>query len=180
MGEDQRRARMALREAHGELPERGDPAAGVDQHGHVALVRERDELGHDGLVHAEALGARVELDAARAGVERAGRLGERVVVGRDAAVRDEPVGVRGGRGDHGVVGARVALGLVHREDHAARAGGGERVDELLGLLLEAVRVVAAEVGVRVVEGERPRVLDDPVQPRAHEVVDRRHGWPATL
>ena len=43
--EDQRRVRVALGEPHGVLPERRDPAAGVDQHRHAALVRERDELG---------------------------------------------------------------------------------------------------------------------------------------
>ena len=52
-------------------PERGDAAPGVDQDRHAALVRERHQLGDGGLVHAEPLGARVQLDAARACVERA-------------------------------------------------------------------------------------------------------------
>ena len=118
MGEDQRRVRVALGEPHGVLAQRRDPAAGVDQHGHAALVGERDQLGDRRLVHAELLGARVQLDPARAGVERAPRLGQRAVVRAHAAERDEPLRVRGGRRDHRVVGARGS--------RPARASGTRR------------------------------------------------------
>ncbi len=70
MGEDQRRVGIALGEPHRVLAQRRDPAAGVDQDRHAPLAGERDELGHGRLVHAEPLGARVQLDPARAGVER--------------------------------------------------------------------------------------------------------------
>ena len=71
MGQDQLRVGELAAERDGVLPERRDPAAGVDQHRHAPLVRERDEAAHGGLVEAELLGARVQLDPARAGVQRA-------------------------------------------------------------------------------------------------------------
>ena len=86
------------------------------------------------------------------------RLGERAVVRVDAAVGDQAVRMGRGGGDHRVVGRRVAVGLVHREHDAPCVRGLQRFDELFRLLLEPVRVVAADVGVRVVEVQRPRVL----------------------
>ncbi len=94
------------------------------------------------------------------------------VVRAHAAERDELPGVRGGRRDHRVVGRRVAVRLVHREDDGARAGRAERVEQLRERLLVAVGIVAPDVRVRVIEGERARVLDDPLQPGPHCLVDR--------
>jgi hypothetical protein len=36
------------------------------------------------------------------------------------------------------------------------------------------------VRVRVVELQRPGLLDDPVQPRPHRDVDPVHRWPGSL
>ncbi len=180
VGEDQRRVRVALGEPDGVLPERGDPAAGVDQHRQAALVRERDELADDRLVHPELLRARVQLDPGRAGVERPPRLGDRVVVRADAAEGDEPVRVVGGGADRDVVGGRVAVRLVHREEHGARVDGSERLEQLVRRLLVAVRVVLPDVGVRVVELQWARVLEDPVQPGPHGRLDVRHHRGSSL
>jgi len=75
MREDQLGVRELARQRDGVLAERRDAAAGVDQHRHAPLVRERDELAHGGDVEPEPLGARVQLDAAGAGVQRARGLG---------------------------------------------------------------------------------------------------------
>ena len=66
-------------------PSAGMPAAGMDQDRDPPLVGERDEAAHGGLVEAELLGPRVQLDPAGAGVQarawpprrrrRAGRRG---------------------------------------------------------------------------------------------------------
>ena len=69
MGEDQPRVGELLGELDGVQPERGDPAAGVDQDGQRALVRERDDRADRRVVERELLGARVELDPLRAGGE---------------------------------------------------------------------------------------------------------------
>ena len=53
MGEDQLGVGELAAEGDRVLPERRDPAAGVDQDRQAALVRERDEAAHGGLVEAE-------------------------------------------------------------------------------------------------------------------------------
>ena len=68
-------------------PSAGMPAAGVDQDRHAPLVGERHEAAHGGLVEAELLGPRVQLDPARAGVQGARGLRDGVVARVDAAVR---------------------------------------------------------------------------------------------
>ena len=81
-----RALRERARELDGVDAERGDPAAGVDEDGQLALVGEGGELAHGGVVERELLGARVQLDALGAGVQRALGLGARAaVVGVDAA-----------------------------------------------------------------------------------------------
>ena len=75
----------------------------------------------------EVVAARVQLEAARAGLEAAARLVQRVGrVGVDARQRDEPpVGLRAGA-QHPGVGLAVAVGLVHREDQRLAAGRRRR------------------------------------------------------
>ena len=102
-------------------PSAGIAAAGVDQDRHAPLVRDRDDLAHARLGHRELLGARVQLDADRARVQAAARLGRRMVARVEPAERHQPA-VRGGRRrDRDVVRARVAVRLVHREHDRARA-----------------------------------------------------------
>ena len=157
-------------------PEGRDTTPGVDQHRHRALVGERDEVPHDRLVEPEPLGPRVELDAARARVEAAPRL-----VHRSGRVRvdpgeghEPPVGRRDGR-EHHVVGGRVAVGLVHREDGGARAGVLEHREQLLRALLVAVGIVGPEVRVGVVERERAGVGRDAVEPGEQDGIGVDHG-----
>ena len=88
--------------------------------------------------------------------------------------------MRASRSERRVVGVRVPVRLVHREHDAAGARRRERRDQLARRLGVAVRVVLADVRVRVVEVERPRVLDDPLQPRPHGAVDPGHRWPVSL
>ena len=119
-----------IRRASGELvasssecaAERRDPAAGVDQDRQPPLVCDRDQVADRGVVEREPLGARVELDPARAGVERPLGLGDGAVVRVRRGSRDENAAGFGGGGDHEVVRLAVAVGLVHREDRGARIG----------------------------------------------------------
>ena len=98
----------------------------------------------------------------------------RAVARVDAAEGDEPpVGRRGGR-ERDVVGRRVAVGLVHREHDAARSGAAEHVEQLLRGLREAVRIVGADVGVRVEQRELADLGDQPVVVRLQDPVDVDH------
>ena len=103
---------------------------------------------------------------AGAGVKRAPRLGERVVVRVDAAERhQQAAGVRGRR-DHHVVGGRVAVRLVHREhERAAGAGDLEHLQQLLGVLAHHVGIVLAKVRVRVEQLQAGNLIANDVQPR---------------
>ena len=69
----------------------------------------------------------------------------------DPGERDESIGGARGGLEHRVVRRRVAVRLVHREGHGSCADRLERCEQLVGVLLVAVGVVAAEVGVGVVE-----------------------------
>ncbi len=172
MGEDQARVGELARELERVAAERGDAAAGVDQHGQPALVCDRDEVADRGLVQREPLGPRMELDPARAGVQRPLGLGDGAVVRVDAAVGDEDAAGFGGGGDHEVVRLAVAGGLVHREDRGARVRPREPGEQLLRRLLVAVGVVLADVGMGVEELERPVGADQGLPPGDGEVVDR--------
>ena len=123
VGDDQRGLRVPLDQRGKPVGDRGQAAAAVDQDRDAALGRER-EHGPEPLVgRVEALGARVELDPARAGVEAAGRLLERRLVQVEADEGDQPSLRAGGDGERPVVrGAegRVAVGLVEAEDEGAR------------------------------------------------------------
>ena len=174
MGEDQLGARELAAEAHGVLAERRDAAPRVDQHRHAALVRERDEVAHGGLGEVEALRARVQLDAARAGVQAAGGLGHRAVARVDAAEGDEPpVGRRGGR-HHDVVGRRVAVGLVHREHDAARAGAASTSISCSGVCAKPSGSLAPMWVCASNSASPPDLGDQPVVVRLQDPVDVDH------
>ena len=172
VGEDEAGARIALRQLQRVAAERRDAAPGVDQDRHAALLGEPGQVLDRGLRHRELLGPRVELDPVGAEVEAALRLGQRAVVRVDPAeVDDPPVGARLDR-PRLVVGGRVAVRLVHREGDRPRARVLHRRDQLLGLLAEFVRVVAAEVGVGVEERQRSRLRFQRVQPAPRLLLDR--------
>ena len=78
------------------------------------------------LGEGEALGPRMKLDPAGAGVEAARRLGHRAGVRVDAAVRDQHASDSAAAASDEVVGRPVAVGLVHREDDGAGAARGSR------------------------------------------------------
>jgi hypothetical protein len=172
VGEDEARPGVALRQLQGVAAQGRDAAPGVDQDRHAALLREPGQVLDRGLRHRELLGPRVELDPARAEVEAALGLGQRSVVRVDPAeVDDPPAGARLDR-PRLVVGGRITVGLVHREGDRPRARVLHRRQQLLGLLAEFVGVVAAEVGVRVEEVERPDLRFQRVQPAPRLLLDR--------
>jgi hypothetical protein len=69
--EDQAHVRVPAADLERVLAERRDSAPGVTEHGDAALVGEREHGLEVRVVERERLGARVQLDAAGAGVERA-------------------------------------------------------------------------------------------------------------
>jgi hypothetical protein len=179
VGEDQMGTGMALGQLQGVAAEGRDATAGVDQDREPALVGEGDQVADRRLAHRELLGAGVELDPAGACVEAAPRLGEGAAAGIDPAEGDQSA-TGPGRGRHRlVVGGAVAVRLVHREGHRPGAGPLHRPQQLGRLLLVAVGVIAAEVGVRVEEGKRPGLAFDRLQPPPRLDLDRllRHGRP---
>ena len=176
MGEDHPRVRELLGQVHGVLPERGDAAAGVDQDRALALVRRGHEVAHRRLGERELLGARVQLDAGRAGVEAAPRLRDRAGVLRlDAAQRAQRAVRRRDPVEHHVVGLAVAVGLVHREHERARVDGREDGQQLVDRLLEAVGIVGPDVGVGIEQREARDVLGGPVEPGPQEGAGVEHA-----
>src|SRR2546425_833609 len=83
-------------------------------------------------------GARMQLDPAGATTQSTLGLAKRVVRRVETAERNEPPVRRGGLLDHAVVGRRVAVRLVHREDHCPRVRQLEPGRQLLGAAAEAV------------------------------------------
>ncbi|QEC46447.1 hypothetical protein FSW04_01870 [Baekduia soli] len=125
----------------------------MDQDRHPGVARHLEDRLRGGVAEAEGLGARVQLDAARAEAEAALRLADRVVGRVQAAVGEQAAAGLRGPGEDPVVGGavgRVALGVVQRED----AGRGVRADlvELPEQAREVQRppvLVEAEMGVGV-------------------------------
>ena len=91
----------------------------MDEHGQAPLVGQGEDRLEQRVVDAERLRARMQLDAARAPVETAHGLAERILVEAQPHEREQPVGHLGGPFEHAVVrGAirRLAIRLVERED----------------------------------------------------------------
>jgi hypothetical protein len=109
----------------------------------------------------------VQLDAARAAVERTLGLGERPVLRVQPAEREQPAVAPPGLLDHDVVRGRIPVRLVHREDERPRVDALQGFDQLLAAASVAVRVVRPDVGVRVEWLEAGDVLAQPVEPRHH-------------
>ena len=106
--------------------ERGDAAAGVAEDRQALLVREREDRLQVGMVEREALGARVQLDAAGTRRECPFGLGERGVVRVETAEREQAPAGRLGLADDHVVRLAVAAGLLHGEDDRPRVDPLER------------------------------------------------------
>jgi hypothetical protein len=120
----------------------------------------------------------VQLDAVDAGLEAAPRLVDAARVLRLHAAEGAERPVRtGDRVHHEVVGRRVAVGLMHREHQRLGVDRRERLEQLLGRLLEAVGVVLPDVRVGVEERDAGEVLHQAVEPRAEDCVSVEHGAP---
>jgi len=124
------------------LAERGDAPSGMHDHWQPPLVGEREDPVGLRVGQPELLGARVQLDPARARGEASLGLAHRVVPRVEPAIGHEtPLG--GGRlGEYAVVRRPVAVGLVHREDNRpARACARESLEQLVDRLAHPVGVV---------------------------------------
>ena len=123
MGDDQLRVRVRFDEAREIVGDRRQPPTPVDEDRHAAVGRELEDRREPLVVQEEALRSRVELDPARAEVEAARRLLDRVLAQVEPDERDEatvralrvlerPV-VRRAEG-------RMPVRLVHAEHETAR------------------------------------------------------------
>ena len=101
--DDQRRLRVAVDERAQPVGDRRQAAAAVDQDRHAPLGGDLED-GREPLVGGgELLRARVQLDAARAGVEAAARLLDRRLVQVEADERDQPAAAPLGERERAVV-----------------------------------------------------------------------------
>ena len=181
MGEDELRLGVVLDESPQVIGDRRQTAAGVDQDRHAPLCGQPEHRVEPALAEVELLRPGVQLDAARAPVEAALGLGDRLRGEVEPAERDErPVGCPRPFED-AVVGhpvGREAVRVVQRKcERALDAVGRHGGEQLLGRLGEAV-LVHAHMRVRVpdpdVVGERGAdalevLVEDPFEPR------RGHG-----
>ena len=81
---------VALDEVGQAVGDRRQAAPAVDQDRNAALGRELEDRREPLVVQMELLGARVQLDPARAGVEAARRLFDRILVQVEPDERHEP------------------------------------------------------------------------------------------
>ena len=172
VGDDQLRV-VALDEVGQLVGDRRQAAAAVDQDRDLAVGRELEHRREPLVVQMELLGARVQLDSARAGIEAARRLSDRILVQVEADERDEPpVGARC-KGERPVVrGAegRVAVGLVEAEHERP----GDPVPLLAGDQLVEVADPPVDVGAEMDVGvEDLEVLRKLVADQLLEALDER-------
>src|SRR5215211_6178989 len=106
---------MAPARLDGVAAERRDAPASVDEDGQPALACEIEDGLERGVIERELLRAWVQLDPARAARERSFSLRERVVLGIEAAEREQATVAARRLLDHHVVRRRVSIRLVHRE-----------------------------------------------------------------
>ena len=143
VGDDQ--LRVVTVDERGQLDrDRRKAAAAVDEDRHAAVGGEPEDGREPLVVQVELLGARVEFDAARARIEAARGLADRILVQVEPHERNEPsVGARR-EGERAVVrGAegRMAVGLVETEH--------ERSGESIALLARHQLVEVADPPVDV-------------------------------
>ena len=115
--------------------DRRQAAPAVDEDGHPTLRREREDRVEPIVVQEEALGARMQLDAARSAVEAAHRLLDRLLGEVETNEGDEETSGARGRGKRAIVRrteGRVAVGLVEAEaERAMDTRAAEKRDELV-------------------------------------------------
>ena len=111
--QDERRLGELLGEPQCVAAERGDAQPGVHDHRRAALGGGGHDRAHAGVAQIEALGARMQLDAPRAGREAALQFRRRILARVHAAEGHEPALGGGGRGDDRRVGFPIA-GRVHQ------------------------------------------------------------------
>ena len=150
--DDQLRLRVRIDEPEQVVGDRRQAAPAVDEDRHPALRSEREHRRQPLVVEQELLGARMELDAAGAEVEAAGRLLDRLLVEREPDEGDHAAARALGERERAVVAgpeARMPVGLVEAEHEAARHA--VPVHALLELLVAPAHAVdvGAEMGVRV-------------------------------
>ena len=163
VGEHDLRAGVALEQPGEVARQRRHGAARVEEHRHASLGGQRERAVQRRVREVEAGQARVELDAARAGVERRAQLGQEPLARLAAAERrDAPVTGRG-RGQHLGVGGRVAGAWRRLERERAGPGdatGIHRREQPGEIEARAVGRVLAQVRVHVDERsghQRPHV-----------------------
>ena len=123
MRHDQLRLGIPVDDAAEIVRDRRQPAAAVDQHRHLALGRELEDRRQPLVVEEKLLGAGMQLDPARAAVEAAFRLADRVLRQVEPDEGDQPSLGAFREGQRAVVAgaeARMAIGLVEAEHEAAR------------------------------------------------------------
>ena len=164
MGQDDPRPGVTVELGEQVTPQRRDAAAGVHEDGHAGLGREREDRAQRRMVEGEVLGARMQLEPARARSQAALRLGPRVLARVEPREGHQAAGGVAGLGQHAVVGLGVAARLVHREDDRARPREGERLEQRAGRAGVAVGVVGARVGVRVEEADAGELTPEGLEP----------------
>jgi len=137
----------------------GVARAGMDHDRQPPLLGQLKDVIEPGVHELEALAARMQLEADRAGVQAAPRLLDRAVGGIQAAQRLEPSRMRLNELEHARVRLGIAARLAEREDERPRIDLLERVERLFLGRQQPGRIVKAEVHVGVV---RTEIVDVPM------------------
>ena len=154
VGDDQLRLRVPVDEPREVVGDRRQAAPAVDEDGHPTLRREGEDRVEPIVVQKEALGAGMQLDAARAAVEAAHGLLDRLLGEVEPNKGDEETTGTLGRGKRAIVRrseGRVAVRLVEAEaERAADTGASEERGKLGERARESVDVGPA-VHMRIEE-----------------------------
>ena len=122
VGDDQLRLRIRVGEAPEVVGDRRQAAPAVNEDRNLPLGRQLEDRRQSLVVQEEALGARMELDAAGAEVEAPFRLGDRILTQVEPDERDQPSFGALRVLERAVVRrseAGMAVGLVHAEHEGA-------------------------------------------------------------
>ena len=177
VGEDQGGLGVTVRHAPELLRHPGrQAAAGVDQYRQPALGGEGEHRLEPGIVDAEHLRPRVQLDPARTAIDAPLGLGHGRLVEQQAREGNEASVTLFGPGQHAIVGRAVGrqlVGLVEREHH--RVGDAGRIHlRDVGLGSERATVgIEAEVGMHVDDAD---ALGPQIQQLGVQALDQRHHF----
>jgi hypothetical protein len=154
VGEQDLRARVALEQARQVARQRRHGAAGMEEHRHAPLGRQREGGVEGGMREVESGQARVQLDAARARVERCGELRQEALTRLAAAEGDDAAAaVRRGL-EHAGIGRRVATAGRRLEGKGAGArdlAAVHRREQRGEIEARAVACILAQMGMDVDE-----------------------------